>query len=68
VDTSLGTPATRPRVPEEVRVRIARLTDDFMRVDLTFGYLEPRRGAEDGSVQIWTLGQETDIIDGTAHR
>jgi hypothetical protein len=32
-----------------VRVRIARLTDDFTRVDLTFGYLEPRRGAEECS-------------------
>jgi KUP system potassium uptake protein len=33
--------STRPRVPDEERVRIARLTDDFTRVDLTFGYLEP---------------------------
>ena len=32
--------ATIPRVDDEDRVRIERLSDDFSRVVLTFGYME----------------------------
>ncbi len=32
--------ADTPRVPEEERVRLARITDDFWRVDMVYGYME----------------------------
>lgn len=32
--------ADTPRVPEEERVRLSRITDDFWRVDLVYGYME----------------------------
>lgn len=32
--------ADTPRVPEEERVRLSRITDDFWRVDMVYGYME----------------------------
>jgi KUP system potassium uptake protein len=32
--------ADTPRVPEEERVRLARITDDFWRVEMVYGYME----------------------------